>query len=83
MYSESNAQSSQFTVVRQGLSDEHLISHPSLGTDGFNIWWKKTTAQNMKMVKEATHLMHAHRLIHSTCLLRALQVQRAIKGHHV
>lgn len=83
MYPEFNAQSSQPIVVRKGLSDEHMISHPSLGADGFNNWWRKTEAQNIAAVAEASDLMHAHRLINSACQLRARQVKRISEDRHV
>jgi hypothetical protein len=80
MYPKFNTQSSQSIVVRKRLSDEHIISHPSLGADGFNIWWQKTAAQNRSMVTEASELMRAHRLVCSARQPYSQRTQRVIES---
>ena len=73
MYPEFKAQTSPTFAVRKRLNDQHNIPNPSLATDGFNIWWQKTIAQNMAMVTEASDLMRAHRLVSSAHQPRARQ----------
>jgi hypothetical protein len=48
-----------------------MLLNPSLATDGFNIWWQKTAAQNMAIVMEASDLMRAHRLVNCSRKPRA------------
>ena len=74
MYSEFKAQNSSPFAVRKELNDQHdIFPNSSLATDGFNIWWQKTIAQNMAMVKEASELMRVHRLVSSAHQHRARQ----------
>jgi hypothetical protein len=74
MYSEFKAQNSSTFAVRKELNDQHdIFPNSSLATDGFNIWWQKTIAQNMAMVKEASELMRVHRLVSSAHQHRARQ----------
>ena len=65
MHSEFNAQSSESSALRKKSNDQHMLAIPGLASDGFNIWWQKTAAQNMAMITEASDLMRAHRLINS------------------
>ena len=73
MYPEFKAQTSPTFAVREERNDQHNIPNPSFATDGFNIWWQKTIAQNMAMVTEASDLMRAHRLVSSAHQPRARQ----------
>ena len=73
MYPEFKAQTSPTFAVRKERNDQHNIPNPSFATDGFNIWWQKTIAQNMAMVTEASDLMRAHRLVGSAHQPRARQ----------
>ena len=73
MFSEFKAQSTQTFAVRKKPNDQHTFPNPSLAADGFNIWWQKTIAQNMAMVKEASELMRVHRLVSSAHQHRARQ----------
>jgi hypothetical protein len=73
MYPEFNAQSTEASALRKKQIDNHIIPNPSLASDGFNIWWQKTAAQNVAMVTEASALMRAHRLVTSTHQPRARQ----------
>jgi hypothetical protein len=42
-------------------------SHPdlSLGADGFDIWWNKTSAQHAAVLAQASALMCAHKRVSS------------------
>ena len=73
MYSEFEAQNSPAFAVRKELNDQHNNPNPGFATDGFNIWWQKTIAQNIAMVSEASDLMRAHRLVGSAHQPRARQ----------
>jgi hypothetical protein len=73
MYPEFKAQTSPTFAVCKERNDQHNIPNPSFATDGFNIWWQKTIAQNMAMVTEASDLMRAHRLVSSAHQPRARQ----------
>ena len=74
MYSEFKTQNSSTFAVRKELNDQHdIFPNSSLATDGFNIWWQKTIAQNIAMVSEASDLMRAHRLVSSAHQPRARQ----------
>jgi hypothetical protein len=73
MHPELNAQSSEPFSPRRKLNGRHMLANPSLAADGFNIWWRKTAAQNMAMVAEASDLMRAHRLISSASQPRSRQ----------
>jgi hypothetical protein len=73
MYPEFKAQTSPTFAVRKERNDQHNIPNPSFATDGFNIWWQKTIAQNMAMVTEASDLMRTHRLVSSAHQPRARQ----------
>ena len=73
MYPEFKAQNSPAFAVRKELNDQHNNPNPGFATDGFNIWWQKTIAQNMAMVTEASDLMRAHRLVSSAHQPRARQ----------
>ena len=73
MYPEFKAQTSPTFAVRKERNDQHNVPNPSFATDGFNIWWQKTIAQNMAMVTEASDLMRTHRLVSSAHQPRARQ----------
>ena len=73
MYSEFEAQNSPAFAVRKELNDQHNNPNPGFATDGFNIWWQKTIAQNIAMVSEASDLMRTHRLVSSAHQPRARQ----------
>ena len=73
MYSELKAKNCPTFAVRKELNDQHNNPNPGFATDGFNIWWQKTIAQNMAMVTEASDLMRTHRLVSSAHQPRARQ----------
>jgi hypothetical protein len=63
MHSELKAQSSEPFALRKKPDGQHMLANSSLASDGFNIWWQKTAAQNMATVAEASDLMRILRLI--------------------
>ena len=60
MYPGFNVQSSPPFAVGRKLDNQHIIPNPSLGVDGFNIWWQKIFAQHTAIAAEASALMRAH-----------------------
>ena len=82
MYPDFYAQSSEPSVVRKKRKDLDTLPNPGLATDGFNIWWQKTAAQNMAMVSEASDLVRAHQLVSSAREARAQHAQKVIEGRH-
>jgi hypothetical protein len=71
MHPEVNAQCSEPFALQKKRNDQHMLPNPGRASDGFNIWWQRTAAQNMAMVSEASDLMRAHRLVRSANQPRA------------
>jgi hypothetical protein len=65
MHPEFNAQSFEPFALRKKLNGQHMLTNPSPASDGFNVWWQKTAAQNMATVTEAYDLMREHHLVSS------------------
>jgi len=73
MSSEFETQSLVPFAQQKKPNHQHMIPSPGLASNGFNIWWQKTAANNMAMVTEASDLMRTHRLGNSVRLPRAGQ----------
>ncbi len=73
MYPDFNVRSSEPSAARSKRKERDIFPNPSLAADGFNIWWRKTAAQSMAMVSEASDLMRAQRLVSSARQPRARQ----------
>jgi hypothetical protein len=68
-----DAQSFEPFALQTKPNHQHMNPNSSLASNGFNIWWQKTAANNMAMVAEASDLMRAHRLGNCTRQPRAGQ----------
>lgn len=74
-YQGSRPQSAQISSIRANLHGQQLHSNPNVASDGFDIWWQKTSAMHTAVVAQASALMRAHRRVSSEFGAKAGQAQ--------